>query len=336
MNFEEFDNFSFRDKISLLKEWQDQADFDNLIMSLQDDNIEVSGKASEFIVSLGKPAIEILIKNLSNKNVEIRSKIVFTLGQLENQSFKIFANLIKTSLIDPNIHVKKRAFGAIINSCLIVWGNIKEWSERILYYIFISIFQVVSLIFLALPLMISINAKLKETSLLLADISSIILISSVIPIISSIAIALVVRIKDKNTLIPGIIGLIQVLPYNVTLFFLTGRIDVVNSLVFLFGYLGGILGNNIYNQQKRKYLNSEESFEQEDTKIIDLIIKRIKASRQYQDKTIIISSIIGFILLVFLAISIYNISSISTNKKKFDPNKYIKPFPSVDYIDNAK
>jgi hypothetical protein len=336
MNFQDFAKYSFIDKIDLLEQWKENKDIDSLVMALEDQDADITKKATEILAELGKISIPSLLKALDSKKVELRSPAVYALGNIQEKDFKNFISIFKLTFKDPNIYVRKSAIKAIFVSARLLYRRLKQGLEFVFYFIVIAIVQMVTLLFLLLPLVVFIGTNVSSLYQEFKNFVTIILLAGMIPVISGFMAAYLYKSKENNYLLSGLIGVLQSVPYNILLLFLTHKIDLINCFVPFFGFFGGILGYHFYQSIQGEHSEIEIPVEKEDMlleeeekTIMHLIYQRVKSSKQLQDQVIIFSTLIGIILLIFLSYSIYNISSVSTNKKRYQMMKYKNPFPYV-------
>lgn len=321
MEFKEFNTYLYRKKIDLLETWKASGDVDDLIMALDDPDYEVSGRASEMLVSLGRQSVKGLIKAANSANFDVRSWAVVSLGLIEDKNIEAFLVLVKLAINDSNPIVRSKASHAILGSIQMFIKSIKSTFELFFYFIVISIVQLVILIFFIVPIIIVLDNQIPYEYDTLSEIIDSILLASIIPIASGFAAAYLFKIKEQNFPLSALIGVIQNIPYNFFLVFIIQQFDIINCFILPFGILGGIFGHYYYLNEIRQQKIEDERISdievEEQKNILFLIFQRIKLSKQFQDKIIVVSSIVGLVLILLLSILIYNVSSISTNKKDF-------------------
>lgn len=342
MDFQEFNKLLPPEKNNLLEKWKSSSNIDNLIMSLEDSNYEISGKASEYLVEIGKPSVNRLVNASVSKNIDVRSWAVVTLGQIENIGVKPFYVLVRIALKDPNLIVRNKAYHAILDSLQFTFKQVKRIFELTFYYIFISIVQMVCLIFLIAPIIILIGKYIPFEYKNYRDLISFLILASAVPVASGFVATYLFKNKEANYPLAALLGVLQIIPYNFLLAFLVQNVNIINTFVPIFGLIGGIFGQRFYLAElERREMEISEfgqtyvEYSEAQKTILFLIFQRLKLSKKLQDRVIFISSVIGILLLVFISVSLYNVSSISTNKKLFDIKHYQETFPySKSYQEN--
>ena len=197
MDFQEFNNYNFKEKLALLEKWGSEKDIEKLIMSFKDPNYEVSGKASELLISIGKPAIGLLLESAKSNNIDVRGWSVDTLGQIEGIDLASFLTLLKITYADHNVIVKNKAYHAIKDSLKFIFKKVKRIVELLFYYIFISIVQMACLVFIVAPIIILIVNKIPLEMEAYGNLFSIIVLSTAIPFISAYVASYVFKPRGK-------------------------------------------------------------------------------------------------------------------------------------------
>lgn len=317
MDFNEFKSYTDEKKIAYLNFWKHNKDLDNLIMSFEETNYEISGIASEIIAYIGKTAIPKLIKATKSSNADKRSWAVVTLGQIENIGPLTYLILLKLALTDKHLVVREKSLYVLQGASSYVIKHSQRAFEIVFFYIFIAIVQMVALIFLVAPLIIIISNHLGVSNSIVKEVISIVTLATIIPFFSGFGASFLFKLKGSNFPLAALCGVLQIIPYNFLVAFLIQKISLINCFVPIFGIIGGLMGHKIFMKDYESYSTYEEaedmSRNEEKNSFLVLIFQHLQISKKWQDISILCSSFIGIIVLIFICLSIYNLSSISKN-----------------------
>lgn len=324
MNYSNFKDLSHSEKNEFLEEAKFTKNIDNLILALSDKDIEISGKASEILISFGKVSVFPLLVKLNTNNTNLKSWCIVTLGEIKSRNLIAILYLLRLSFFDPSEDIRKKAFHAFTSCFSNILKSIKRIIDLFFFYIFFAIVQMVTLIFLLAPFLAFAGKYIPLEYTFYKNIISALILSTIIPFASGYLSTYYLKLKKDNYAFISIIGIVMVIPYNIILTLITNHFNVANIIIPIIGLFGAVAGHYTFVSEKIEstYTPQELIYEDSQKSILGRIFRHLKFTKSLQDNIIIISGLIGLIIFIFIAFSLYNISSINKNRKHFNIEDY--------------